>query len=542
MRHVIFFVLFLLVSPPTFAEEEFPLANLKVQENISSSFWRDFWNYLQGKPLPSAADLQVKVLDARGSPLKGATVLVGTKKGIPFDSNLATTDASGLVEFQDEKIRSGESIPLTIQLAGYSTLTYMGNPRGYVEVQMQKLSGERDFGFLSGKVTGFPPGYDGGTLEMAIFMPAFQPETLMNFDPQQFVSSYKVKINVFGEREVPGNVVLPTQNKRYGIIPITISKPEFQMPLAKGLNAQMLAIAGAVDISDALSAMKNKDYLAMINMSKFTHVGFTNRPVLVKGDERFDLNATHEISPDVALAQMASVPAKSDAVTVTLVNVGGGGSDLIPMDVKSLKAEQFSKGAGSLKLGALKQRKSQDKFFAFTGLFQRDLLLDPNAKSRWIVGSMQPMNSKLNAQFRAFLKPVQAVSVSQNKRDYKFSSAANSPQGVKPNLLIFNLVSEKKNALTQGITRNVLWTTLVRGDTTQISLPDLGKPVLPTPDATKEERFLWEVVSVVGESSTKKSWSEEQSSEEDLVSPNVNFELQTELKSIQHVSTFSQKF
>jgi hypothetical protein len=528
MHHVISTLLLsACLTLPAFANEEFTLPDVKTEQRDSSQhFWQNFWNVLLGKTPLETADLQVKVLAGNGTPLRGATVLVGAKKGVPFATNEVVTDAAGIANFSDEKIRSGQSLPVTISLNGYSTLTLVGNSQSAVEVKMQKLPGEQDFGFLAGKVTGFPTGYDSGTLEMGVFMPAFQPETLLNFDPQQFISSYKVKINVFGEREVPGNVVLPTQRKRYGIIPISISKPDFQMPLAKGLSAQMLALAGAVDIGDAMDAVKNKDFLTIINMASFTHVGFTNRQVTVRGDEKFDLNLSYEIAPQVAVAQMASVPAKTDAVAVSLVNVSGGGSDLIPMDVKSLKSEEFSRGAGAVKLGALKQKKAQDQYFAFTGLFDRVQLLDEKANSRWLVGSLQPMNAKLNAQFRAFLKPIQAVAVSANKRDYTFTSAANGAQGVRPSLLIFNLVSEKKNALTQGKTRHVLWTTLVKGDAAQVSLPDLGKPVLPAPDTAKDEKFLWEVIAVVGESNL----------------PSQDFQLQTELKNVQHVSTFSQKF
>jgi hypothetical protein len=511
----------------TQAEEENNFLQARTwQSSRSENFWANFWSLLQGKAPLDGSDLQVKVLDAKGTPLKGASVLVGTKKGFPFESNQKTTDENGEANFSDEKIRSGEAIPVTVSLNGYTTVSFLNNTQNTIEVKIQKFQTERDFGFLSGKVTGFPSGIGSGTLEMGIFIPAFQPQTLINFDPQQFVSSYKVKIDVFGEREVPGNIVLPTQRKRYGIIPISLSKPEFQMPLSKGLSAQMLAMAGNVDISEAMDAMKKKDFLAMINLASFTHIGFTNKAVTVRGDERFDLNLSHEISPKTAQAQFASVPEKTDAVAVSLVDVSGSGSDLLPMDVKSLKSEEIKQGAGSVKLGALKQKKTDDKYFVFAGLFNREEIMNNDAASRWLVGSLQPVNSKANAQFKAFLKSIRSESVSSNNREYKFSSAANNVQGVRPSLLIFNLVSEKQNAITNGKTRNVLWTTLIKGDATQVSLPDLGKPVLPAKDEEKKEKFFWEVIAVQGDATQKSQ----------------EFDLQTELRNIQHVSTFSQKF
>jgi hypothetical protein len=495
------------------------------QTNRTENFWAKFWNLLQGKAPQEASDLQVKVFDTKGTPLKGASVLVGSKKGSPFEFNQKLTNEKGEATFSDEKIRSGEAIPVTISLNGYTTVSFLNNTQNTLEVKIQKFQNERDFGFLSGKVTGFPSGIGSGILEMGIFIPAFQPQTLINFDPQQFVSSYKVKIDVFGEREVPGNIVLPTQKKRYGIIPISLSKPEFQMPLSKGLSAQMLAMAGNVDISKAMDAMKKKDFLAMINLSTFSHIGFTNKAVTVRGDERFDLNLSQEISQKSTLALFASVPEKTDAIAVSLVDVNGNGSDLLPMDVKSLKSEEIQEGSGSVNLGALKQKKSDDKYFVFAGLFNREEMMNNEANSRWLVGALQPVNTKSNAQFRAFLKSIRSESVSRSNREYKFTSSANGAQGVRPSLVIFQLVSETENPLTNGKTRNVLWTTLIKGDATQVLLPDLGKPVLPKPDAEKKERFFWEVIAIEGDARKTQE-----------------FDLQTELRNIQHVSTFSQKF
>lgn len=489
----------------------------------NAPLWQNFWRALRGeKPLENA-DLAVKVLDASGEPLAGAAVLVGQKKGDPFAGNHALTGADGSALFTDEALRAGAPFTITASLNGYSTLSLVANRGSSVELRLAKIPGERDFSFLQGKVTGFPPGYGGGTLELGLFLPAFRPESLLNFDPQQFISSYEVKINVFGERDVPGNVVFPTQRKRYGLIPISLSKPEYIMPLARGLNAHMGALAGAVDISDAVKLIKNKDFLGTLNIARFTHLGFTNNKVKVRGDETFNLNLSNEIAPGSVKAEMSGVPAGLDAVSVSFFDKEGDRGDFLPMDIKAVKSEAIKNGSASLQLGLLKQRRSRDKFYVFTGLFDRAALDDKNSTGRSIVGSLQPVSGQ-SSRFRGFLKPLRSLGVGSGNRDYRFNSPANG--ALAPDFVLLNIVSEKRNELTQGKTRSLLWSAVLPGSAEGVSLPDLGRPVLPTPDTAKGERFYWEVIALKAGSSA----------------PKADLDIQSAIRNLSHVSSLSQKF
>lgn len=491
--------------------------------------WSDLWDMLRGKR-PVAADLTVKVSDPSGKPLKGATVLVGQKKGEPFAANMVVTDESGTAFFSDPAV-VGKPLTVTASLAGYGSFSLAANTAAMVEITLAPYTREDAFAFLQGKLSGFPPGYDRRTLELGMFLPAFKPESLVNFDPQQIISSYKVEIDVFGKRQVPGNVVLPPQSKSYGIIPISLSKPEFIMPLPKGLNTHMAASAGAVPISPAVDGIQNKDFLSVINLATFTHLAWTRR-MEVKGDERFDMNLTQPLEQKALKAKLFSVAPKLDAVSVAMLDPEGDRGDFIAMDVKSLKSEEIKDGAGAIKLGILKQRKPSDNYYVFTGLFDRNQLLPQEKRaevaSRAIVGSVEPVDvANMQARFQNFLSVMQSKGVSGGNREYRFSSSANARAGLSPDMVLINIVSEKKNAATMGKTRTVLWSTVVRGNTEQLSLPDLGKPVLPTPDAAKEEKFLWEVIALKTRSNTAQS---------------ADLDVQSALRDVQHVSTLVQKY
>lgn len=533
MRTIKLFCVLAVLAIPAQADHTESYTFQAKSHNVSAgeAFWQNFWSTLKGQSSPRAADLSVKVLSSStGKPVQGALVLVGQKKGDPFATNFATTDAEGMAFFNDEALKKGTPLTVTASMQGFGNFSLVGNTNNTVELAIQPATRGRDHSFLQGKLLGFPSGIGSTRLEVGMFIPAFRTESLMNFDPQQIVSSYKVEIDVYGKRLVPGNVVMPRQSKRYGIIPITIDKPEFIMPLPNGLRTHMSGILGSVSIGDASDAVKNKDFLAVLNMTELTHLGFTER-MSVRGNDRFDLNAGMELEAKAVKAQFTGVAAKLDAVAISFLDPENDQGDFVPMDVKALKSEEIQNGAGAIKLSVLKQRKPQDKFYVFTGLFDRSQIPEKKmaSDSRSLVGSLMPVNSsEMKARFNGFLKPMAAVSVGSGNRDYRFSSAANPSAKLNPDMIIVNIVSQKKNAETQGVTRSILWSAVINGSADRLVLPDLGRAVLPNPDTGNGEEFSWEVLALA-------SGGKKRAKDEEL-------DIQSKLRKLQHVSSLAKKF
>jgi hypothetical protein len=483
-------------------------------------FWSRIQQVLSPESGRESADLSITVTDENGTPLSGASVLVGSGRGAPFTGNEAVTDGSGVASFNNAALR-GASLPsVTVSKEGYSTFTLAAPASAALEISLPRYANDADFAFLEGEVNGFPPGYPSNVLEMGFFVPAFRPESLLNFDPQQFVSSYTTTINVFGERDVPGNVILPTQRKRYGFVPISLSKPNFIMPLNLGLKAHMTALAGAVPISDALGAIQNNDFLGAINLASFTHVAWTTNPVEVKGPEKFNLTVNQEIAPKAVKAKLANIPGALDVVAVSLTDPSREKLDFVALDVKAVKAEAVKNGATTVDLGTLKNRREGDALFVFSGVFDREEFTNKEATKRWIVGSLQPVKGS-DASFAGFLNPVRSGTVANGNRDYSFASPVNG--AIAPDLILLNIVSEKKNAETRGTSRRVIWSAVLPGNVSEAKLPDLGRPVLPSPDQSREESFRWEVIAVKASSAK-------------------GADIQSTLRNLAHVSSLSQKF
>lgn len=506
------------------------LFNVKTQ-SVDTKPQPAFWDVLFGRAKLDA-DLTVKVTDAAtGLPMAGAAVMVGTKNGDPFTENVVRTDEAGLAAFTHESLRTGTPFPITVGKAGFTVVSLLQNTNNVVDVALQKIQGERDYGFMRGKLTGFPPGFDSGTLELGLFVPATRPADLLSFDLGLFVSSYKVKIDVYGEREVPGNAVLPDQSKRWGLIPLSFNKPDYVMPLPNGLETHMAGMVGSVAISPAVTAIRNKDFISVLNITSFNHVGWTSRRVKVSGDDNFDINARHEVTPAVLTSKVSGVPEKLDVVSISLVDPEGDGGDFVAMDIKAQKAEEVKNGNTQFKLGMLKNRVQGAAYYIFTGIFDRKQLsstplnIAATPDYRWIVGSTKPVGSARAAEtrFSSFLKQMKPQGVGQGNREYRFSAASNSK--VEPDFTMVNIVSEKQNQRTQGVTRAILWSSIVQGGITQLNLPDLGRPVLPNPDSSKGERFFWEVVAIKTRQPAKSE-----------------LDLQSALRNVEHVSSFTKAF
>ncbi|RZA06872.1 MAG: carboxypeptidase regulatory-like domain-containing protein, partial [Proteobacteria bacterium] len=402
---------------------------------------QDFWGQLQslfvpGNPGAQAVDLTVTITDEKGAPLAGASVLVGSGRGVPFAGNETLSDAAGRAGFADASLRGAALPSITVSKEGYSTFTMVAPAGNEVAITLPRYTNDADFAFLEGDVSGFATGVPSNALELGIFIPAFRPESLLNFDPQQFVSSYTTKINVFGERDVPGNVVLPTQRKKYGFLPISLSKPNFIMPLSLGLKAHMTALAGSVPISGAIGAIQANDFLGAINLASFTHVSWTTNQVEVRGPEKFNIVLNQEIAPKAITAKLSGIPLDLDVVAVSVTDPSRDRSDFVPLDVKAVKSESVSGGSTDISLGTLKNRRADDALYVFTGIFDQTEVTNKDATRRWIVGSLQAVNGSA-ATFAGFLNPVKSGTVTSANRSYAFASPATP--ALAPDLVLLNI-------------------------------------------------------------------------------------------------------
>ena len=496
----------------------------------TQNLWSNLLDILAGRRRAYSEDqVVVMVRNARDQkPLAGATVQIGEALGVPFENNQTTTNAEGVAIFTNSWLK-GKSFPVSAFKEEFGAASILNTNANRIEMQLEPHVKNEDFAFVEGKFYGWPTGYNKSTLEVGVFLPGISPASLLNFDPQQIVSSYKVEIDVYGKRLVPGNVVMPLQNKRYLLFPVTIEKETFVMPLKKGTAAHMSAVMGAVSISDAISLMKEKDFLGLINLADLTHVDWTER-MEIAGNQRFDINVKRAIRKKLFSAKYENVPAKLDVVAIAGADPKGDLADLIATDVKSLKSEDLRNGRGAISLGGLTDMvKNSYIFSAFFDRNQFDPKLKDQFSTRALTGRLQRIDGN---QIKAdkMLQIIKSGSVSSDHRTFNFSSPNAPAAGLNADLLLLNIYAEVPNETTQGRVRKMIWTALLPGNSTSAQLPNIGKPVLPSKavrESDQEVKFYWEVIAVKSRSTSQ--WKSE-------------FNLKVALDNLEYVSSMAQKF
>ncbi len=528
-----FIFAFLLATLIPAAHAQFQLEKSHGQVVISQQargFWKDLWQAIRGPHV--AGDLVITVKDSTsGSPISGAQVMVGDSRNNPFEGNVATTDSSGSVAFSHPSLREGKAVTVTASKDGYAHLSVMQVQGNQMDLGLVAKA-PASWAFLEGATNGWPTGLDRKTLEVGFFLPGVRPEMLLNFDPYQIVSSYKVEIDVYGRRLVPGNVVMPPQDKTYMIFPVHIEKPNYIMPVPAGFEAHLAAIAGNVPMGKALDMMKEKDFLGILNITNLTHVTWTPR-TRVNGNMKTDLTLSIPLRQKAAQVSVSNVPQGLDVVAISMADPANDRGDFAPLDVKSIKSETMKGGRGAVALALPAQARSDDSHFVFAALFDRSQFIRDKAGNstgdqRSVVGSIRKLQRNGQSEsvdFQKFLKAIQPGAVSGDFRSYAFTSPNAPEAGLNASFLLLNVYAEVPNATTQGKTKTVIWNAVLSPSATGVKLPDLGQAVLPgnSPEGTE---YFFEVVAVRSS---------------DAARLNQEFNLQQNLNELEHVSTMAKK-
>lgn len=463
----------------------------------------------------TATELEAIVYDAAtGAPLADAAVLVGAKVGDPFPENLAQTDSNGRVRFANAAIVPGQSISLVAWKEGFQALHLVTTTARFVQMFLQPQARPESHVFLRGRFENWPTGIGRSDLEAGLFLPAFRTGTMLNFDLNQVISSYRQEITVAGRTvRVPGNFVMPPQRKFYNIIPVTLEKQEFAMPLALHTQGYRTGILGNVPISQAVSRIQNKDFLGVMNLMKFTHTDWTGWGA-VQGEETLQLPMTKRLRGNAVSSMHSKVPAGLDLVGFHLLDPTGDGRGLIPLDIKSRaktagmsfvdgsEAEDKS-ASGELKLADLQEDMAGAKRIIFSAVLdQAQLSAQPLRQLRYSA-ALSPVSGAANQRRSVtefYMGLVNPGAVSADRQRFQFSF--NGSNSLEPDYFAVNILAVVTDTNTGREERRLLWTSLLPGSARELTLPELASagltalPGLRTLTPGREERLYWQVLGV----------------------------------------------
>jgi hypothetical protein len=146
---------------------------------------------------------------------------------------------------------------------------------GLIVAPVQSESAPEAAQKVQGKVSGYATLERDGWADVSVVMPTLTEEQILSFD---FTSLFSPNENMKAgpiETEVPGNLHVPEQKERYGIIPVTLRKDSFTLLMEPGEPKELFVLSMRGPFSDlADKARKKAPTPEILKLIKFGQLGY----------------------------------------------------------------------------------------------------------------------------------------------------------------------------------------------------------------------------------------------------------------------------
>ena len=273
------------------------------------------------------------VTDTAGQPIVGATVLIGTKAGVPFTGNVLTTDANGTISIPAAWVNPQ---PVTVQAKGFVRTTWLAQSPAPLALQVRNLAATGKLE-LKGKATGFGPLPEDDWADVGLIFPALKKNQLATLQVSDLVSPEVDTVTVFGQSiDIPSNVSIPKQTERY-IFSITLDKPVFRTYVNEPKTWKMVATHARFPFELVVDKLRNgSTFYDVLNDFEFLSASVKDI-ALANPSTSQDLPIT-----DLVFAPVVDVaaPKFSSQYAMLAVSVVDSNGYLFPTDVKVLGSSE----------------------------------------------------------------------------------------------------------------------------------------------------------------------------------------------------------
>lgn len=456
-----------------------------------------------------SAEMHFEVLDAEsGAPIESAMVQIGSAPGEPFADNRQATDASGLANISIPQIAFDSELQVTVIAEDFPKISFMGkmdsNQVGQhiYSIYLVRHRNFSDLRTLTGEFSGWPTGISGSRAEVGLFIPSFQANTLLGFDLSNLISPRRDEMPVAGRTvNVPGNLVLPTQSKRYGFIPIRLSKPNFNMPLEAQMENRFTGVAGSLPIQEMVDLARAKDYLGVVNLIEFTNVGYTDWQT-VEGNPRMPISLSTSLTQKKLKNKVSNIPAGLDLVSMGLLDPDQSLRTLVPVDIKAARSSLLM-ADHNMRLAFPANARSEGDAYVFNAAveqaqFTQNPIQELNFTAALTAATWN--GNKFEARESEFLPLIRLGAPDENRRVFPFALATAPELGassMQAEFILFNLYSIKENAAEQTQLRRAIWSAILPGSAREAKLPIIeGEKHLLGANPDEAETFYWEVIAI----------------------------------------------
>ncbi|OFZ83085.1 MAG: hypothetical protein A2583_12770 [Bdellovibrionales bacterium RIFOXYD1_FULL_53_11] len=282
---------------------------------------------------PAAGDsVEVVVFDELGGvPLAGADVLVGTSLD-PSDATAVTGRADAAGRFVARGWGRGRIYVALAAKKGYERVSVSGVRGSSITIFLRKLAAEERLVLGTGVSGGWADATSNKMVRAGLVFKSLGAMDLLSFRVESLISPLKDKIDVFGEREVPSNLVLPEQEVVVFPVTISLDKPSYRLPVQAGRRLRLAMLQGEIAAKELTSGggQLSAGILNKLKCRKAALSGFMVPEDDFKReiDSDIELQGVHRVTP-------ALPPFAADIIVAAVMDPDGSAEYMLPTDVKT---------------------------------------------------------------------------------------------------------------------------------------------------------------------------------------------------------------
>ena len=208
---------------------------------------------------------------------------------------------------------------------------------------------------VQGKVSGYKNLDRDGWVDGAVVVPTLSEEQILSFDFTSLLSPNESMKAGPITADVPGNVHVPEQKERYGIIPVTLRKEGFTLLMEPDQKQELFAISIRGPFSElADKARKKAPASEILKLAKFGQLGFHSERDWTR-ERNIDVSLNRERPRTTTISWSRSAPAANEMDMAVNVEETPAGKwlvsdfDTVPLASFPVRSTNFD-GVGKLAL------------------------------------------------------------------------------------------------------------------------------------------------------------------------------------------------
>ena len=445
---------------------------------------------------PTKKRVNIQVLSSLTAlPMAETYVGVGENQGDPKNHLSAYTDENGNASFE---VTSENLLDITAAKQGFGAYTLFAVGDADLTFFLEPLDTKLETVQLTGQFTGWPKIINGDDkVDLGLIVPFIKLSQLLDFNFGSLLGP-PTKGIAYGERDIPGNLVLPKQKEYYyKILPVEFDHPVYTLNLEKNATHNLLAIMGQVPFSALISTFVSGGSLEKaLNVLEFTKIQLLNNFFIDQNQvKNIDLNKN--LNPNL-LVNIDNIPPNRSVVTVSAGNLDAQAKEFFPVSFKIIPK---AKPVKQVKLATtndiehaqnfvvavaadVPENTNEDRKYesSVSGIIQHDT----NENRSW--GGVLNLNT--------FFKLID-LAADQQKNSFSYTDAYNpliSPAPVMSVSAINYTVESQENMTPSKKSR--IWTLVMPSTQKSFQLPEIPfiNDLMPDPGKTPEKDELsWEV-------------------------------------------------